>query len=241
MIKSRTAIAIDTISERMLLLRFGDAIDVDINAQVHAGLRCLSSAGLPGIEEWIPAYATLAVAFDPACWTDPQDPRSPDQRLAVVLHERLDAEPALVMDGQRQIEIPVCYDVELAPDLADAAQALGISAAELARRHADGDYRVAMLGFAPGFPYLLGLPAELHLPRRAQPRLRVAGGSVAIGGAQTGIYPDALPGGWHLIGRTPWRLFDSQRTPPNRLAAGDAVRFVTISRSEFDQLDEFKP
>jgi KipI family sensor histidine kinase inhibitor len=90
-----------------------------------------------------------------------------------------------------------------------------------------------MLGFAPGFPYLLGLPPQLHLPRRAEPRLRVPAGSVAIGGAQTGIYPNELPGGWHLIGRTPLRLFDAMSPSPSLLSPGDAVRFRIITDAEF--------
>ena len=98
------------------------------------------------------------------------------------------------------------------------------------------EYRVAMLGFAPGFPHLLGLDPALHMPRRAQPRLRVPAGSVAIGGAQTGIYPRELPGGWQLIGRTPLRLFDAQLDPPSLLAPGDRVRFRTIDADEFDTL-----
>ena len=103
-------------------------------------------------------------------------------------------------------------------------------------RHGAPLYRVAMLGFAPGFPYLLGLDPGLALPRRDQPRQRVEAGSVAIGGSQTGIYPQASPGGWQLIGRTPLRLFDPQRQPPCPLAPGDGVRFVAISRAEFDRL-----
>jgi KipI family sensor histidine kinase inhibitor len=87
---------------------------------------------------------------------------------------------------------------------------------------------VALLGFAPGFPYLLGLDPSLAMPRRTTPRLRVPAGSVAIGGAQAGIYPAELPGGWHLIGRTPLRLFDPAREPPCLLGVGDRVRFVPI-------------
>ncbi len=90
-----------------------------------------------------------------------------------------------------------------------------------------------MLGFAPGFPYLLGLDAALHVPRRADPRTRVPAGSVAIGGAQTGIYPRELPGGWNLIGRTPQVLFDPERDPPCLLAPGDRVRFRAIDAEEF--------
>ena len=103
-------------------------------------------------------------------------------------------------------------------------------------RHAAAEYRVAMLGFAPGFSYLLGLDPALHVPRRAQPRLRVPAGSIAIGGMQTGIYPRELPGGWQLIGRTPLRLFDARLDPPTLFMPGDRVRFRAIDAREFDAL-----
>lgn len=95
---------------------------------------------------------------------------------------------------------------------------------------------MALVGFAPGFPYLAGLPAELATPRHARPRTSVPAGSVGIAGAQTGIYPLATPGGWNLIGRTPVRLFDPQQDPPALLRAGDRVQFRAIKRAEFDRL-----
>jgi len=101
----------------------------------------------------------------------------------------------------------------------------GITEDEVVRRHASGDYTVAMLGFLPGFPYLLGLDPSIALPRRATPRTSVPAGSVGIGSAQTGIYPCASPGGWHLIGHTPARLFDARLAQPALLAPGDRVRF----------------
>ena len=134
------------------------------------------------------------------------------------------------------VEIPVCYGGEYGPDLLDVAHLSGLDAAQVGARHAAVEYRVAMLGFAPGFPYLLGLDPSLHAPRRATPRTRVPAGSVAIGGAQTGMYPCELPGGWQLIGRTPLALFDAQRDPPCLLAPGDRVRFCAIDASRFAEL-----
>lgn len=234
-----TAVQVEAVSESLLLLRFGDGIDVETNARVHAAVACLRSRLPSGVVELVPAYASLAVSYDPDRWFDPADSREPAARLADVLLSLLESDAATPTGlAPRTIEIPVCYDAELAPDLMDAARQLRIDSAELAARHAAASYRVAMLGFAPGFPYLLGLDPGLQLPRRAQPRLRVPAGSVAIGGAQTGIYPSELPGGWQLIGRTPWRLFDATRSPPNRLAAGDTVRFVAIGRDDYERLDE---
>ena len=130
----------------------------------------------------------------------------------------------------------MCYGGEYGPDLEAVAVHAGLSPDAVVARHAAGDYSVAMLGFAPGFPYLLGLDPALHAPRRTDPRTRVPAGSVAIGGAQTGIYPRELPGGWNLIGRTPLPLFDPRREPPALLAAGDRVRFRAIDVDGFARL-----
>ena len=146
-------------------------------------------------------------------------------------------EPARPRAGAvRAIEVPVCYENEFAPDLGDVAQHAGLSEEEVVRRHSSARYRVNCVGFTPGFPYLSGLPAELATPRRASPRTEIPAGSVAIGGAQTGIYPSKSPGGWNVIGRTPLRLFDHRNEPPAMLRAGDSVRFRQISREEFEQL-----
>lgn len=138
--------------------------------------------------------------------------------------------------GDASVEIPVCYGGEFGPDLDAVAAHARLPRAEVIARHSAVDYTVAMLGFAPGFPYLLGLDAALRMPRRASPRTRVPSGSVAIGGAQTGIYPRELPGGWQLIGRTPLALFEPQRDPPCLLAPGTRVRFRAIDAAAFTRL-----
>jgi inhibitor of KinA len=134
----------------------------------------------------------------------------------------------------RLVEIPVCYGGELGPDLGTVAERAGLGADDAAALHAGADYLVYAIGFTPGFPYLGGLPAALHAPRRATPRPRVAAGSVGIGGAQTGVYPQASPGGWQIIGRTPLALFRPAERPAALLRPGDRVRFRAISRSEFE-------
>lgn len=133
----------------------------------------------------------------------------------------------------RQVEVPVCYESAMAPDLAEVAAANGLSAADVVALHSGGDYLVHAIGFAPGFPYLGGLPPALATPRRSTPRPLVPAGAVGIGGTQTGVYPFATPGGWNLIGRTPVSLFDVTRSTPALLAAGDRVRFRPISEREF--------
>jgi inhibitor of KinA len=134
----------------------------------------------------------------------------------------------------RTVEIPVCYDPKFALDLEHVARHAQISPSEVVELHSAADYRVHCLGFTPGFPYLAGLPKKLATPRRVTPRKEIPGGSVAIGGAQAGIYPQRSPGGWNVIGRTPLRLFDPQKDPPALLRSGDRVRFRPIKQDEFE-------
>lgn len=126
----------------------------------------------------------------------------------------------------RRVRIPVVYGGEFGEDLAEVAAFHQTSAEEIVRRHTEPVYTVFMMGFQPGFPYLGGLPENLHTPRRAVPRIKVPAGSVGIGGSQTGVYPFASPGGWQIIGRTEAPLFQISANPPTLLAAGDTVQFV---------------
>jgi KipI family sensor histidine kinase inhibitor len=180
-------------------------------------------ADRPGwLRDVVPAYASVGVFFDLDV-VAVEDVRAWLQR-------RIAQVPAASTQPHagRVVDIPVRYGGTDGPDLEAAALELGLTAAQLVERHAGGEYTVAMIGFAPGFPYLLGLDPALALPRLASPRARVAAGSVGIGGAQTGIYPTESPGGWRLIGRTPLQLFDPMRSPPTLLSPGDRVRFVAV-------------
>jgi KipI family sensor histidine kinase inhibitor len=131
---------------------------------------------------------------------------------------------ARTADGA-ELTIPVRYGGAEGPDLAEVAARLRLTEDEVVRLHAGTVYRVFCMGFVPGFPYLGTLPAELALPRRSTPRLSVPAGSVAITGRQTGIYPAATPGGWHLVGRTDATIWDPRRDPPALLEPGARVRF----------------
>ncbi len=228
------AIAFEPLGEAALLIRFGDRIDAALNARVHGAAMILRAAEMPGVVDIVPAFTTLAVIYEPAVWSGAEG--SPWRQLAEALRAVFMAPPAHVSESAATIEIPVCYGDAHGPDLAFVAQHCGLTIDEVIARHCAADYHVAMLGFAPGFPYLLGLDRALHAPRRANPRTRVPRGSVAIGGAQTGIYPSELPGGWQLLGRTPLRLFDPQRDPACLLAPGDRVRFRAVDAAEFDAL-----
>ncbi|UYP72371.1 5-oxoprolinase subunit PxpB [Pantoea dispersa] len=135
-------------------------------------------------------------------------------------------ESEVLLAEPRQVEIPVVYGGAGGPDLAEVARAAELTSQQVVELHSSADYVVYFIGFQPGFPYLGGLNERLHTPRRAEPRLVVPGGSVGIGGSQTGIYPLAAPGGWQLIGHTPLSLFDPQQQPPTLLRPGDSVRFV---------------
>ena len=224
-------IQFEALAEDALLLRFGERIDVDLNAQVQVAATRLRSR-LPELE-CVSAYASLLLRFDPSTWVG-DDGEHPHQRLQAVVSAALCDLDQLTV-ASRELVIPVCYGGEYGPDLDEVAACCGLDADAVIGRHTACEYRVAMLGFAPGFPYLLGLDPQLAVPRRTDPRQRVAAGSVAIGGSQTGIYPEVLPGGWQLIGRTPLCLFDVTASDPSLLAAGDRVRFRAIDEETFRQ------
>ncbi len=134
----------------------------------------------------------------------------------------------------RTWEIPVCYDSEYGLDLEEAAKTLGLTPETLISKHCEPTYRVYGIGFLPGFLYLGGVPEELRVPRKANPRARVPEGSVGLADRQTGIYPQDSPGGWNILGKCPIPIFDAHRQPPSFIALGDSIRFRAVSRAEFD-------
>jgi KipI family sensor histidine kinase inhibitor len=224
----------EALADDAWLLRTGapDApIDPQANARAHRIAARIRTLSPPWLRDVVPAYAAIGVFFDP-------DAIAAEAVRDWLLTHCADDAPAATADGARIVEIPVRYGDDSGADLDDAAAALGIDRDTLIARHCAPLYTVAMLGFAPGFPYLLGLDPGLALPRLATPRTRVPAGSVGIGGAQTGIYPRESPGGWRLIGRTPLRLFDPGREQPSLLAPGDRVRLVAIDDARFLALAE---
>lgn len=181
-----------------------------------------------GLIEYVPAYTTVALFFDPLI-VDYAEIRAAALRLA-------QQTTSVREEASCVVEIPVCYDGEFGPDLEHVARHHGISTDRVIRIHESGEYEVWMLGFAPGFAYLGGLSERIATPRHATPRVSVPAGSVGIAGGQTGVYPFESPGGWQLIGRTPLRMFDPERSPAALLAPGDRVRFRAIAREEFDTI-----
>jgi len=242
---------IEPLGDSALLIRLGDNIDARTNSLALALAEALREAKLPGVRDVAPAYASVGVRFEPDATAGPGVGGSSNEFLAqrihelvgALLHNTLSHPNDAVGDGQGGarpaddlIEVPVCYGGDFGPDLDALAAHAKLDAQDVVARHVRVEYRVAMLGFMPGFPYLLGLDEALHAPRRASPRTRVPAGSVAIGGAQTGIYPRELPGGWQLIGRTPLTLFDAARAQPALLRPGQRVRFRPIEAGQFAEL-----
>jgi KipI family sensor histidine kinase inhibitor len=198
---------------------FARSISWEVGVRVRAAARRIRELQLRSVIDVVPAYTSLAIYFDgsSAAFESMVDAIAPVLRSNDVLTE----------ESTSSIEVPVYYD---GPDLVEVAERTGLSVEEVIRRHSDRSYRAYATGFQPGFAYLGELDPALVLPRRAEPRLRVRAGSVAIAGLQTAVYPLETPGGWHLIGETPLRMFDAERTPPSLIRAGDIVRFVRARR-----------
>ena len=226
------------LGDRCLLIHLGSTIDEATHRRVRAVCDRLDTHPVSGTIELVPAFASVAVHFDPARVPDNAagGAASPYARFAAAVETALAHLDDQRLGEPRTVQVPVCYGGAFGPDLEDVAQRHELSPDEVVRLHSEATYSVYMLGFAPGFAYLGGMPAEIATPRRDQPRTAVPGGSVGIGGSQTGIYPLVSPGGWNLIGRTPLRLFTAGRKPPTLLDVGDRVCFRAITPNEFERM-----
>ncbi|RAP25832.1 Allophanate hydrolase 2 subunit 1 [Brevibacillus laterosporus] len=190
----------------------------------------------PGMIEFVPAFTSVAIYYDPVTVKQISNQKPESTAYEIVLNNvrrLLAGQTSQLEVHTRLIEIPVCYGGEYGPDLEEVAKYHQITPEEVIRIHTSAMYKVFMIGFAPGFPYLGGMSAELATPRRASPRLQIPMGSVGIGGEQTGVYPIVTPGGWQLIGRTPLALFRPKQNPPSYLQAGDTVHFRPIIQQEY--------
>jgi KipI family sensor histidine kinase inhibitor len=211
-----------------ITLEFGDRIDPAINALVMAVRDVIGTLRLEGVTDLVPTYRSLTIHFDPLRLN--RDVLGQHLRSAAQT-----AEPGAQF--AKRWEIPVIFGDEFGADLLDVARATGHSPEEVIEALCAIELRVFLIGFLPGFPYLGQLPQWLHLPRRASPRASVPGNSVAIAGAQAAVYPWQSPGGWHLLGRTPAKMFDpSDANRPALLAPGDTVRFKSIGHDEYLRL-----
>jgi inhibitor of KinA len=214
-------------SDSSVMAIFGDTIAPETQDRVLGLFHALQARTDVRLRNLHPGYTSLLVDFDPLSMNH--------EEVGAMMESITDA-VALSPDDSAMVNIPVCYDPEFAPDLADVATHTRLSADEVIRLHSSATYRVCFLGFTGGFAYLGGMPEALQTPRLSTPRRAVAAGSVGIAGGQTGIYPAETPGGWRLIGRTPLGMFNPQAQPPTRVRAGDRIRFSAIDRSEFDRL-----
>lgn len=210
-----------------VLVEFGGRIDRGVSERVLRLSAQVRAANLAGVVETVPTIRSLLVHYDPLATNSAS--------LTGAIENLLDSK-----QGETQPvklwRIPACYAASHAPDLAEVAQRTGLSAAKVVRLHSGTRYHVYMIGFVPGFPYMGDLPAPLSLPRRADPRVRVPAGSIAIATTMTAVYPLESPGGWHLIGATPIRLFDLRWVSPALISPGDAVQFEPIAADEFNAI-----
>jgi KipI family sensor histidine kinase inhibitor len=220
---SRPGPPIHPLGEAGWTVELGERVDRATQARVLALRAAILAARLAGVTEVVPAYATVAVLFDPLR----ADADALRARLAALAtaDEPAQPDPAAAPSRRPALRIPTRYD---GPDLDEVAGRTGLTRKEVIALHSGREYEVYLLGFAPGFAYLGDLDPALVLPRRSVPRLRVPAGSVAIAAAQTAVYPLPTPGGWHLLGRTELRMFDPGREPPVLLQPGDRVRFEAI-------------
>ena len=215
--------------DRAVTVEWGSTIDEHINRQVHAFARKVEALSHPAITEVVPTYRSATVHYRP-------EVLSYEELKQLLL--------SLTQGGPEEteelpvVEIPVCYGGEYGPDLEEVAQHCSLTPEEVIARHTAPTYRIYMLGFTPGFPYLGGMDPSIAAPRRKEPRIHIPAGSVGIAGEQTGVYPIVSPGGWQLIGRTPLRLFDPQREQPILLSAGAGIRFVPIDEETFRKMEE---
>ncbi len=209
------------------LVVLGDEMTVEMSGRVHALARTLGETRPPGVRDLVPAYCTLLIHFDPAVL-------SFDGVKALV--ERANPRGFGGATSEPRLrEIPTLYGGNYGPDLPTVAEQLRIPEEQIVRLHSSATYVVCTLGFAPGHPYVVGLPPQLALPRRQSPRPLVPAGSVTLAN-QTNVYPMPNPTGWWWIGRTPIRLFDPSSDPPTFLQPGDRMHFIPIDEEEYLRL-----
>lgn len=213
------------------LVRLFDTIDERNMAWITTLVGACEQAFGEQLIELVPSYTTVLVQFDAMRLDHAQVRHLLQQMLA-----NLQLSPEQGLDNTTIIELPVWYHLSVGPELVRLSQHTGLETPALIDLHSSVVYRVFALGFAPGFAFMGSLPAQLELPRLTQPRPQVPAGSVAIAGRQTAVYPNASPGGWNLLGRTPAQLFDLQRPTLSLLQVGDRVRFVPITQVQFERL-----
>ncbi|TEA78306.1 5-oxoprolinase subunit PxpB [Allopusillimonas ginsengisoli] len=232
---------IEAQGDRCLEIGFGRGMSIDTGRQCARAAAALRRAEIEGITDVVPTFNAVAVHYQPnltAAGSLQDSPEMPHALLAARIEAVLDTlrHNAEDIAPARIVDIPVCYGDDYGPDLTHVAQHCGIDPADVIRLHSQQTAYVFMLGFAPGAPYIGVHDEKLDIGRRSTPRTRLPAGSVAIANRQTMIYPNASPGGWHIIGATPVVLFDPGREPATLLAPGDSIRFIPITAAEYERL-----
>lgn len=212
-----------------LVVEFGERVDPAINHRVTQLAAAVRARGIEGVVDLVPTFRSLMVHYDPVATSA--------EILSASLRHVL-SHPAGEAAPGRLWHLPVLYGGEAGPDLDEVAERTGLTSDKVIAVHSEIIYDVYMMGFLPGLPYLGIMDEALALPRRAEPRVRVPSGSVAIATNLTNVYPSESPGGWHILGRTPIELFDTRRAVPILLAAGDRIRFEPIDQAKYDSLRE---
>lgn len=217
------------VSDSALSVEFGNEIHKSIGAKVRALAGYLTRRPIDGVTELVPTYRSLLVHYNPVVISH--------SRLVRALQKAVSEMGRTDSSGCTVFEIPVLYGgEEYGPDLTYVAQYNGLTPEQVVKLHCKRDYLIYMLGFAPGFPYLGGMDERIATPRLDSPRTKIPAGSVGIAGEQTGVYPIDSPGGWQLIGRTPIELYNPERQPPILFSAGDYIRFVPVSKEEYQEI-----
>ncbi len=221
------------LGDAAVLADFSDTLDLAVNARIQQLAEAVRRRKVDWITDVVPALGSLALHFDPERYALPVPPLD---AAAALVKECLSRKLPDLSELARTVEVPVCYDAEFGPDLAEVAARCKMTKEEAIERHCASPHRVLMVGFAPGHPYIGGLDEQLSVPRRTTPRPVVVAGSVAIANTQSVVYPFTISGGWSILGRTPLAIFDARRDPPALMAPGDRVKFLSIDRDEYERL-----
>ena len=220
--------------DRCINVDFGEAIDPEIGRMCLSAAAMLRRAQLPGVFEIVPSYISVALHYAPTF--QPTAGYSAFETLAMMVENLLSAGLTELAQESRTIQIPICYGGVHGPDLLDIAERIKLSPEEVIEHHTKSIAMVYMLGFAPGCPYVALLDPVFAIPRRDMPLTSVPAGSVVVANRQNLIYPSALPCGWHILGATPLKMFDLDRTPPALLAPGDYLEFTSICMEEYEHI-----
>jgi inhibitor of KinA len=231
---------IHPLGDNAVILQLDDHITTETHRKIQRIISYLEINPKEWITEFIPAFTTVAIFYDPVIISSlpPFFPLPYDyvctelRQLAAELNKEHPIQ-------HRVVEIPVCYGGEFGPDLNFVADYNEVPPSEVIRLHSSNEYLVHMIGFAPGFPYISGIPSKITAPRKETPRQKIPAGSVGIAGEQTGVYPIETPGGWQIIGRTPAKLFRPNNDQhPTLLKAGDTIKFSPINLQEYYRMEE---